>query len=188
MEPLWYFAYGSNLDPDTFLGRRRMRPLESRVTRLDGFGLCFDLPVGVGERAVATVRRQPDACVWGVGYALTPVQFDRLDQTEGVPRGAYTREPVTLCCADGTSVAAFTYCSEHRLGGRRPSRRYLGLLIRGARYHRLPEEYVTFLRGIPTAPDERDRQLELFGSEADGHLIGEDIYFGGQPMSKVSRL
>ena len=27
---LWYFAYGSNLDPGTFLGRRRMRPLETR--------------------------------------------------------------------------------------------------------------------------------------------------------------
>ena len=52
---LWYFAYGSNLDPGTFLGRRRMRPLDTRVGRLDGFELRFDLPVGPGERGVANV-------------------------------------------------------------------------------------------------------------------------------------
>ena len=39
--------------------------------------------------------------------------------------------------------------------GRKPSARYLGLLIDGARAHALPAEYVAFLEGHELAWDER---------------------------------
>ena len=45
--------------------------------------------------------------------------------------------------------------------GRKPSRRYLGLLLTGARHHGLPDEWVARLRGWPLAVDERDPQLPL---------------------------
>lgn len=159
---LWYFAYGSNLDPRTFLGRRRMRPLEARVARLDGWALCFDLPVGPGERGVANVRRRADAHVWGVAYHLEREQAAFLDRTEGVPQGAYRRQAVELRDAAGAAVAAFTYASESGRPDRKPSRRYLGLLLAGARHHRLPEDYVAWLRSLPLAVDERDPQASLF--------------------------
>ena len=139
-----------------------MRPLATSIARLDEFALVFDLPVGKGERAVANLQPQPGADVWGIAYELTAPEFERLDRTEGVPRGAYRRVPVSLVLPAGDTLAAFTYQSERGVPGRRPSRRYLGLLLAGARHHGLPGPYVERLRALPIAIDERDRQLELF--------------------------
>ena len=158
---LWYFAYGSNLDPATFLGRRRMRPLETRVAVLENFELCFDLPVGPGERGVANVMAREGEEVWGALYRLTHPEAERLDRTEGVPHDAYRRLEVQARAHDGERIAAFTYQSGRGQAGRKPSRRYLGLLLAGARHHGLPAHYVERLRGWPLAVDERERQLPL---------------------------
>ena len=164
---LWYFAYGSNLDPDTFLGRRRMRPTETRVAVLEGWSLVFDLPVGPGERGVANLLPSPGGATPGVAYRIYDTQARHLDRTEGVPK-AYRREPVELLAADGAGLRAFTYVSPHRHPGRKPSRRYLGLLLRGARHHGLPGEWVEHLRGLEVAVDERSGQRELFDASSAG--------------------
>jgi cation transport regulator ChaC len=159
---LWYFAYGSNLDPGTFLGRRRMAPLEIRVGVLDDFALHFHLPVGPGERGVANVLAAAGESVWGVAYRLTADAFEFLDKTEGVTHGLYARLPVRVRQRSGDSFDAFTYSSTRGVSGRKPSRRYLGLILAGARHHGLPEEYVAKLRALELAVDERESQLELF--------------------------
>jgi cation transport regulator ChaC len=157
---LWYFAYGSNLDPDTFLRRRRMRPAEARPGCLHDYRLVFDLAVGRGERAVANLAAESGAHVHGVVYAISRGQAWWLDRTEGVPR-AYRRVGVSVRAHDGEIVEGFTYVSERRTPGRKPSERYLNLLLKGARHHGLPEEYVAWLRAFDLAHDERGAQLEL---------------------------
>ena len=164
---LWYFAYGSNLDPGTFLGRRQLRPLASEVARLDDWALHFDIPIGPGERGCANVRPDPGALVWGVAYELTPEAFEHLDRTEGVPR-LYRRVPVPLVRSSGEPLPAWTYHSARGDPARMPSRRYLGLLLTGARHHGLPADWVATLRRWPLAVDERDAQLELFHGGSDG--------------------
>jgi cation transport regulator ChaC len=159
---LWYFAYGSNLDADTFLGRRRMRPCEMRVGVLQRFELRFDLPVGPGERGVANVAAHESDEVWGALYRLTHAEAERLDRTEGVPFGAYRRLDVAVRDASGALVTAFTYQSSRGVADRKPSRRYLGLLLAGARWHGLPAPWIERLRALPLAVDERDSQLPLF--------------------------
>lgn len=154
--PIWYFGYGSNMSRAIFVERRAMRPLAIRTGRLDGHRLCFDLPVGPGERGVANVVADEGGHVWGVLYLLTPADLDRLDRTEGVAFGAYERVAVTIVAADGTSVTAFTYRSRHGRPGRKPSPRYIGLLLDGAREQALPAAYVAWLRGLDRARDERE--------------------------------
>ncbi len=162
--PLWYFAYGSNLDPETFLGRRRMRPLACERAQLAGFQLVFDLPFGRGERGFANLREAPGESVWGVAYRIGSAQSQHLDRTEGVPR-AYRRHAVTINPAVGDPLPAFTYVSPLRAPHRKPSRRYMGLLLRGARHHGLPEPWIAFLRGFELAADERSTQGQLFERE-----------------------
>lgn len=161
---IWYFAYGSNLCRSTFLGRRRMQPLETRVGRVAGYRLCFDLPIGPGERAVANLIADAEAHVWGALYRLSPQQCEFLDRTEGVPSGIYTRRDVTVVDTGGESLSAFAYESVLRAEGRKPSPRYMNLLLSGAREHGLPHEYISFLRGFALARDEREDagQLVLF--------------------------
>jgi cation transport regulator ChaC len=163
MDPtLWYFAYGSNLEQATFLGRRQMRPLETRIGQLRDFELRFDLPVGPGERGVANVAPSSGDHVWGALYHLTHADAERLDRTEGVDKGFYQRLAVDVHLPEGALLAAFTYRSEISRPERKPSRRYLGLLLAGAREHGLPAEYVARLRALPLAVDEREAQLSLF--------------------------
>jgi cation transport regulator ChaC len=160
---VWYFAYGSNLDPRTFLGRRGMRPQDVRTARLGDWRLVFDLPVGPGERAVANLLAERGARVRGVAYQISASQAAHLDRTEGVPK-AYQREPVELVGPSGAKLAAFTYVSTRHIAGRKPSERYMGLLLHGARHHGLPADYIDYLRNFELAIDERSAQGELFGA------------------------
>jgi cation transport regulator ChaC len=157
---VWYFAYGSNLDPGTFEGRRRMRPLGSRRASLAGWRLVFDLPVGPGERAVANLAPDPAARVHGVAWRIGERDAWRLDRTEGVHLGYYRRLDVQLSQDDGALLAAFTYVSPHGREGRKPSARYLDLILRGARHHGLPEEWIATLERFELAVDERARGPE----------------------------
>ena len=151
---LWYFAYGSNLCPDTFLGRRGMQPRAARAACLDGFRLVFNLPIGPGERGVANVEPCTGAATCGVAYLLAVDDCARLDRTEGVHAGIYERLPVTLRAADAT-LDAFTYRSTRVSAGRKPSARYMGLILAGARHHGLPDDWIRFLAAHPLAIDER---------------------------------
>lgn len=155
-ETLWYFGYGSNLDPRTFLGRRRMRPSYCAVAHLRDWELCFDLAAGRGERAFANLRAGRDAHVWGVAYAISAPEARWLDRTEGVHWGAYRRQPIEVRLPGDriASVSAFTYVSLRRTPHRRPSRRYMGLLLRGARHHALPDNWIAHLHSVPLASDE----------------------------------
>src|SRR6185295_4597650 len=151
---LWYFAYGSNMSPGTFLERRNMRPLETRCAFVDGFRLCFDIPVGPGERGVANLVADEVGRTHGVAYLLTEEDAGRLDRTEGVPN-LYRRETVDLRFDDRVAVQGFTYRSTIAVTGRKPSARYLDILLHGARTNGLPDAYISYLESLELAFDER---------------------------------
>lgn len=157
---IWYFAYGSNMSPAIFVARRRMRPLETRPARIDGYRLCFDIPVGPGERGVANLAADPTGRTHGVAYLLTPEDGAHLDRTEGVHQGLYYRETVELILAADARVPGFTYRSAISQPTRKPSPRYIGLLLDGARHHALPADYVAYLAAFDLAADERADQPE----------------------------
>jgi cation transport regulator ChaC len=163
----WYFAYGSNMGRATFLERRGMQPRAARRAYLDGHRLCFDLPIGPGERGVANLMVEPDVRTWGVIYRLSAAACAFLDRTEGVDRGLYRRIAIEVVADDGAHperMAAFAYQGESRDPRRKPSARYLGLLVAGAREMARPADYVAWLEAFPRAIDEReaaaDRQRE----------------------------
>lgn len=154
-ETVWYFAYGSNMQRATFVERRGMRPQRSVWGRLHRYRLAFDLPVGPGERGVANVLPDASATTYGVLHLITSEEFDRLDQSEGVGNGHYRRQSVEVIDRDESTVNAWTYASSHGVAGRKPSARYLGLLLEGAIEHEVPEHYLRELRAWELAVDER---------------------------------
>ncbi len=139
-----------------------MQPRDACAARLDGWRLVFDLPVGPGERAVANVRPDPLADVHGVAYQISNRDARHLDRTEGVHRGYYKRIAVELVTGDAT-LDAFTYASPHGRPDRKPSPRYMGLILRGARHHGLPAHYVTWLESLDLAADEREQRTRQSG-------------------------
>src|SRR5206468_1739048 len=135
---------------------RQMEPLAIRWGRIEGYRLCFNIPVGPGERGVANLAIEPGAHTYGALYLLTAEAFDRLDRTEGVQFELYRRTAVQVTTENGERVPAFAYQSSLIQDGRKPSPRYIGLLLEGARQHGLPRDYVQFLESFELAVDERE--------------------------------
>lgn len=162
MEPaaddlIWYFGYGSNMCPTIFSERRKMSPVEVRWGWLHDYRLCFNIPVGPGERGVANVEPEERARTCGVLYRLRSEDCDRLDRSEGVHVGLYRRIPVEIDVGE-QRIKAFTYGSLLTQAGRKPSPRYIGLLLNGARHHGLPLDYIRYLERFELARDEREGQ------------------------------
>jgi cation transport regulator ChaC len=146
---IWYFAYGSNMHEGTFVGRRRIRPLDRRVGRVVGYRLRFNLEGRPkGKAAPANICPDPDQEVWGVLYKITRRDLLRLNATEGVPGRGY--RPVLLDAEDanGTQFAAVAYVAKGKETDGIPSLRYISLLRDGARFHALPEQWLRFLDGV----------------------------------------
>ena len=152
---LWYFAYGSNLHRSIFVERRNLQPLAVRWGWLNNYRLCFNIPIGSGERAVANIEPNAGARTCGALYLLSSEQCEHLDRTEGVPQGVYRRITVPVLTEPGDVVEAFAYQSLLTTDGRKPSPRYMGLIVGGAHEHGLPVEWIEFLQTFELAVDER---------------------------------
>jgi hypothetical protein len=152
---VWYFAYGSNMQPATFAGRRGIVAARTVPARLPGWQLVFDkpplLPMGQGMGNVVVV---PGAEVIGVAYAIGPDDLAHVDLTEGVLIENYRRVAVEVVPLDGsTPFEAWTLTSDRRDATLLPSARYMALLIDGAEHHGLPAEYVAWLRARPAVAE-----------------------------------
>ena len=152
---MWYLGYGSNMNRSIFEGRRGMRPLQALPALLKNYQLRFNLAIGPGERGVANLESEADASTWGVLYLITTDQAEHLDRTEGVHRCTYQRLQVSVTLEGGEPIRAFTYQSDRISQGRKPSPRYMSLLIEGAIQHRLPRDYLDYLQNFGLAVDER---------------------------------
>ena len=143
-DPVWYFAYGSNMNERLFRERRHMTPLETRIGRLKNHRLCFTVVGGMrpGMSAPANIADQPDGTVHGILYLLPLRKFVRLDASEG-RQYAYLWTEVED--AAGNIVPVVTYKVPTAVPEGRPSLRYLNLIREAARQRDLPAEYVALL-------------------------------------------
>jgi hypothetical protein len=151
---VWYFAYGSNMQPATFAGRRGITPSRTLAARAPGWRLILDKTpiVPIGE-SFANLLADSAAATWGVLYEIGRDDLDHVDLTEGVLIGNYARVEIVVEPRDVDGPArAFTLVSDRRSPDLHPSDHYMGLLIDGATTHGLPDEWVAMLRAIPTRP------------------------------------
>ena len=151
-DEVWYFAYGANMHDSAFRGRRGMCPREWRAGRIRGYRLRFNLEGRpIGKAAPANISSDREAEVWGVLYRLTRRDLLRLDSTEGVPGRRYRHLWLAAEDIDGVPLEAVTYIADGKDKDGNPSLRYLTLLREGARAHRLPEQWTSFLDSIKPA-------------------------------------
>ncbi len=149
-DEIWYFAFGSNMNPAVLAERRGIRPSEWRAGRLEGYRLRFNLDGRPpGRSAPANIEPDPGAELWGVLYRMTLADLVRIDASEGVPRrGRYHHLHVEIEDAAGGRLPAVTYMAPGNAEDGRPSLRYLTLLRDGARAHGLPTHYIRFLDAV----------------------------------------
>lgn len=154
---IWYFAYGSNMQRDTFCGRRGVVCQRAVPVRAPGWRVVFDKPplLPIGE-AFANLVPDPGAEALGVAYAVSDEDFAHIELTEGVAIGNYARVtvPVTpLRDVPEPPCRAHSLSSVRRDASLRPSTRYMGLVIAGALEHDLPAPWIEFLRAVPAGAE-----------------------------------
>ncbi len=120
-DPLWYFAYGSNMNERLFRDRRHKTPLESRVGRLPDYRLAFSVAGGMqpGVSAPANIVKAPGNTVYGVLYLLPLRKFARLDNSEGKQYG-YLWTDVIDNARNHLDAVTYAVPTRRRRGNRAP--------------------------------------------------------------------
>ncbi|KAK4153861.1 hypothetical protein C8A00DRAFT_14989 [Chaetomidium leptoderma] len=168
----WYFAYGANMSPAVFLGRRQIQPLRTEVARIPRWGLCFNvLGIPYAEPGNGGLRRLDDdevaserAAVHGIAYLLTADDLRRIVLSEGGGVGYKVTQLDGVVLKDGLTVPMNTLMGRHKLGRageRLPSERYKNVLARAASEQGLPDWYQQRLENQPTFKPRDTRWYQL---------------------------
>lgn len=131
----FYFAYGSNLDSALLLSR--IRYIHSSVkAKLNSYGFRYNKRSNDGT-SKANIVPSKDEVVWGVCYEIDCCDFRRLH--EECEKGYDVKKVWTE--TEESPVIAETLQSS-RITAAFPSLEYTGIVVKGARKHNLPEDYI----------------------------------------------
>lgn len=155
---MYYFAYGSNMDPNQM---EKRCPLSKSVSIaiLPHYELHFPRRSKKRNCGVASIMQCNGKNVWGVIYDIpNKVDFNNLDKKEGFygegnPQNCYERKH-RVFYLDGDKknrIMADTYIALLVPNNPfLPSPEYLKTIINGANSHNLPNHYVNELSQILT--------------------------------------
>jgi gamma-glutamylcyclotransferase (GGCT)/AIG2-like uncharacterized protein YtfP len=142
-----YFAYGPNMDEET-LAERGVTFSKVCTGKVRHMRLAFYKP-GEDGTGKADLQDKKGAEVEGVIYDIPESSLANLDVYEGVDRGHYRRQAVTVQTSRG-ELECFAYRAAKFRTGLKPSPAYLQSIIRGAEAHRLSPDYLVFLKSHDT--------------------------------------
>lgn len=176
-----YFGFGSNLNI-TSLRAKGVEPLAARCAILKGWRLRFNVQhffrheggVGNIERTDGVEDR-----VLGVLYDCPDESLPSLDAMEACGHG-YERISVEVE-ADGEWVSALTYVGLPAFidDSCRPSRRYLNIVVDGARQAGLDPEYI---RELEAQPVHQPEDYPLFTPPAGDYPVFDAASLAQHPL------
>lgn len=160
-----YFSYGSNMSTPRLAARLpSARALE--VARLDGHVLKFHKVGKDGSaKCDAESTRDDRSAVHGVLFRIPAGEKWVLDRWEGLADG-YGEKFVRVVTRSGEARRALTYHATRIETGLKPYEWYKEHVLRGAREHGLPAEYVRAIERVETVPDpdraRHERELSIY--------------------------
>jgi gamma-glutamylcyclotransferase (GGCT)/AIG2-like uncharacterized protein YtfP len=100
----FYFAYGSNMDVESF--EQKYKTAKAlRLAYLQDYQLFFDKYSENDSSAVADIRPKKDSKVFGILYKIDPSEIGLLDKQEG----GYKKLTTKVYDANGNVYEAFSY-------------------------------------------------------------------------------
>ncbi|MGO8750443.1 MAG: gamma-glutamylcyclotransferase family protein [Thermoguttaceae bacterium] len=156
---IWYFAYGSNLD---FVQIRGRCPSAEYVCRavLKNHVLAFTRRSTTRRCGVADVIPEHGHDVWGVIYQIKDTDLVALDGNEGFKparppeANVYNRDDKVHVLAENDErqpMTVSTYFATKQPTPPRPSEAYMRQIIDGAKFWKLPPQYIEELQRVPTS-------------------------------------
>ena len=145
-----YFAYGSNLDWDQ-MRERCPTSMFVCIAELPKHKLAFTYNSSSRGCGVADVIPDEQSSVWGVIYQIDERDIGNLDKCEGFDpnrqRNAYFRKEIHVHQKGNLNKPVLTtiYIVQNKSfdEGLKPNRIYKDLIVNGARFWHLPDDYIT---------------------------------------------
>jgi AIG2-like family len=155
-----YFAYGSNLSTQRLAARVPSAKVIS-VAMLRGHRLEFH-KIGKDGSAKCDVARTGDSndVVYGVVFAIPLAEKSTLDKIEGLGYG-YAEKEVVVLSESGAAFEAVTYYATNIDASLKPRNWYVEHVVRGAREHGLPLEYISGIEAIKSTSDPENYEKEM---------------------------
>jgi gamma-glutamylcyclotransferase (GGCT)/AIG2-like uncharacterized protein YtfP len=144
-----YFSYGSFLDYET-LRKHCPKAIYKGNALLTNWELQFNFLSHTYNGGVTGIEPAPAKLVRGVLYEVNEEELLHLDSIEGVPEGIYYRQTIYVVDEVGKAVKTATYRTTNPKGPFKPTKRYIGLMISGAKKYDLDSEYIKELEAIET--------------------------------------
>jgi AIG2-like family len=155
-----YFAYGSNLSTQRLAARVPSARAVS-VAMLRGHRLEFH-KIGKDGSAKCDVASTGDSndVVYGVVFAIPLSEKAMLDGIEGLGYG-YAEKEVVVLSESGAAFEAVTYYATSIDASLKPVDWYVEHVLRGAREHGLPAEYISGIETIESTADPENYKKEM---------------------------
>ncbi len=149
---MFTFAYGSNMD---FPQMRERCPsaVFTCIASLKDYRLAFTRKSKKRGCGVADVLSANGQIVWGVVYDIPDTEMPDLDSKEGVNSNSYVRRPGTVY-RDGDETKLLNteiYFAVPQQNPPLPNQAYKDLIVNGAKYWKLPPDYIVNLENIQVA-------------------------------------
>lgn len=141
-----YFAYGTLLDVPSM---QAFAPsaVPSGIMRLDDHELGFAETKREGKGG-CWLNPKPGAVTYGLHYALSDEDMEKMDIASGLPEGLWARKSVTVTGASGERVSTMTYTIPGDPPPFRPSESYVRPILEGLAALDVPPAYVERVREI----------------------------------------
>ena len=141
------FAYGSNMYTKKLRSSTPSAKVIGRARLLGKRMVCNKKSKdGSGK---ANLVDSPGNVVWGVLYEIDSAELDKLDKAEG----SYQRTTLQVLNEQGNTITAEVYISTKVTTDPTPYDWYKNLILQGARKHRLPKDYLEYIKKLPSKAD-----------------------------------
>lgn len=131
---IYYFAYGSNMDPKQMQEERCPGSEYAGICTLKGYKFL------INANGVATIVPDYEKIVHGVLWHINSAHKKTLDFYEGIAENHYYEKTISVQAESLESVSAIAYIANESRPGE-PREGYLEKILRGAEHFSLPEQY-----------------------------------------------
>jgi gamma-glutamylcyclotransferase (GGCT)/AIG2-like uncharacterized protein YtfP len=144
-----YFSYGSFLDSETL---KKHCPKAKYVGKanLPNWEIQFNFLSRTYNGGVTGIEPAVAKLVKGVLYEVSNEELLHLDSIEGIPEGIYYRQTIYVADEFGKMLKAATYRTTNPKGPFKPTKKYVSLMINGAKEHGFDPDYIKELEAIET--------------------------------------
>ena len=160
MTSLLYFSYGSNMSTPRLVDRVPSAKAVS-VAHLEGHRLKFHKRSTDGSgKCDIELTNDPNDVVYGVVFQILASEKLALDKKEGIGKG-YNEKSVSVIGNNDELLNTVTYYATDIDSSLKPYHWYKEHVVRGAKEHNLPAEYIETVEAVESVPDQNPKNHEI---------------------------